>query len=119
MRSLAALCAVLISMTVAGGCSSIPSEPSRADNSSRQIESVGTIESSALVEVDEPTVVVIAPTFASEPPIATIEPTEAPAPESEYPLAPEFDSPTWLNSEPLRLAELRGKVVIVDFWAFG
>ena len=25
----------------------------------------------------------------------------------------------WLNSEPLRLAELRGKVVLLDFWTFG
>jgi thiol-disulfide isomerase/thioredoxin len=25
----------------------------------------------------------------------------------------------WLNSEPLRLADLRGKVVLLDFWTFG
>jgi cytochrome c biogenesis protein CcdA/thiol-disulfide isomerase/thioredoxin len=25
----------------------------------------------------------------------------------------------WLNSEPLRLGELRGKVVLLDFWTFG
>src|SRR5689334_1587112 len=33
-------------------------------------------------------------------------------------IAPEFDNQTWINSEPLRLAELRGKVVLVDFWTF-
>ena len=33
--------------------------------------------------------------------------------------APEITSPTWLNSEPLRLDHLRGKVVMVEFWTFG
>src|ERR1700726_716360 len=26
---------------------------------------------------------------------------------------------TWLNSAPLNIAELRGKVVLVDFWTYG
>ena len=26
---------------------------------------------------------------------------------------------TWLNSAPLNIAELRGKVVLVDFWRYG
>jgi thiol-disulfide isomerase/thioredoxin len=33
--------------------------------------------------------------------------------------APEIISPTWLNSEPLKLETLRGKVVMVEFWTFG
>ncbi len=33
--------------------------------------------------------------------------------------APEISNPVWLNSEPLRLADLRGKVVMVEFWTFG
>lgn len=33
--------------------------------------------------------------------------------------APDITNPTWLNSEPLRLAELKGKVVMVEFWTFG
>jgi len=32
---------------------------------------------------------------------------------------PELFNETWLNSEPLKLADLHGKVVIVEFWTFG
>ncbi len=34
------------------------------------------------------------------------------------PIAPGIVSDTWLNSPPLSPAELRGKVVLVDFWTF-
>lgn len=34
--------------------------------------------------------------------------------------APEFaDIETWINSEPLTMAQLKGKVVVVHFMAFG
>ncbi len=33
--------------------------------------------------------------------------------------APEIANNTWLNSEPKRLSELRGKVVLIKFWTFG
>ena len=34
------------------------------------------------------------------------------------PPAPAFSSPTWFNSPPLTLAQLRGKVVLIDFWEY-
>lgn len=40
---------------------------------------------------------------------------------AELPAPPEFthtQSAEWLNSAPLRLSELRGRVVLVEFWAF-
>ena len=34
--------------------------------------------------------------------------------------APELTNTTWLNVDtPLRLADLRGKVVLIDMWTFG
>ena len=33
--------------------------------------------------------------------------------------APEINGQSWLNSEPLRITELRDKVVLVEFWTFG
>ena len=33
--------------------------------------------------------------------------------------APEFASGDWINSEPLTLKGLRGRVVLVEFWTFG
>ena len=33
--------------------------------------------------------------------------------------APELFNEVWLNSEPLKLEDLRGNVVMVEFWTFG
>lgn len=39
--------------------------------------------------------------------------------ESNLAPAPEFGSGTWINSEPLTIKGLRGRVVLVQFWTFG
>lgn len=37
-----------------------------------------------------------------------------------YGLAPDLENEVWLNIDhPLRLADLRGKVVLVEMWTFG
>lgn len=33
--------------------------------------------------------------------------------------APEIAGGAWINSEPLTLQKLRGRVVLVDFWTYG
>ena len=38
---------------------------------------------------------------------------------SKYPRAPDFIGiERWINSEPLKMEQLRGKVVLVDFWTY-
>jgi thiol-disulfide isomerase/thioredoxin len=38
---------------------------------------------------------------------------------SESATAPELASGNWINSEPLKLKDLRGRVVLIEFWTFG
>jgi|SRR6185369_15273134 len=38
--------------------------------------------------------------------------------EAEAPTAPELSSGTWINSEPLTLKGLQGRVVLIEFWTF-
>ena len=38
---------------------------------------------------------------------------------SESSAAPELATGEWINSEPLKLKDLRGRVVLVEFWTFG
>jgi len=44
----------------------------------------------------------------------------AKAPRPSGPIAPDFTGGgAWVNSQPLKLADLKGKVVLVDFWTYG
>ena len=53
---------------------------------------------------------------ASAAPTSVPTPAPTPAPAS----TPEFDSISqWLNGPPQTMAQLRGKVVLLDFWTFG
>ena len=66
---------------------------------------------------------------ATQAPTPTAIPTAMPSPtastessvdtESDEATAPEFAGISgWINSEPLRMADLRGKVVLIDFWTY-
>jgi len=49
-----------------------------------------------------------------------MSPGPKPAPLPDLGAAPELTNDTWLNADaPLRLADLRGRVVIVEMWTFG
>ena len=57
----------------------------------------------------------------TEPAAAAPVPEQLPIVELEdYGPAPELTNEVWLNTAgPLRLAELRGQVVLLDMWTFG
>jgi hypothetical protein len=66
-----------------------------------------------------------APQSGQQPP-KTPDPQTDPNPKSPVPSlknlgpAPELANEVWLNTDsPLRLADLRGQVVLIDMWTFG
>jgi hypothetical protein len=57
---------------------------------------------------------------APEPESENPEPVSAKASLPDLGPAPELTNEVWLNVDaPLRLADLRGKVVAIDMWTFG
>jgi hypothetical protein len=59
---------------------------------------------------------VTTPESESEPPATVPMPASLP----DLGPAPELTNEVWLNVDaPLRLADLRGKVVAIDMWTFG
>ena len=50
--------------------------------------------------------------------VSDLQPDELIAP-TKAPAAPEFVKANWINSDPLTLEKLRGRVVLVEFWTFG
>jgi len=49
---------------------------------------------------------------------AHVIPARSVTEETKAPTAPEISSGQWLNSEPLTLKSLRGRVVLIEFWTF-
>jgi thiol-disulfide isomerase/thioredoxin len=50
--------------------------------------------------------------------ITKITPALVKVDKSQFKLAKEISSPTWINSEKINWSDLRGKVIVVDFWTF-
>jgi len=76
----------------------------------------------ALLGCGSPAAEELEKTVPAEPALLPTVPSETTEilPEGGFDLAPELRNEVWLNTdEPLRLANLRGKVVLLDMWTFG
>jgi hypothetical protein len=62
------------------------------------------------------TVTDVRPEIVREPAIAVAKDPVAARPAPEFPHA---DAEAWINSPPLRMSGLRGRVVVLDVWTFG
>ena len=104
--------------------------PARTPEPTRAPAATATPQPTAAPATPQPTEAPATPQPTVAP--ATAEPTEAPA-EPATPVAPcvgdlgglvgncapEFsDTQEWINSEPLSMESLRGKVVLIDFWTY-
>jgi thiol-disulfide isomerase/thioredoxin len=107
--------------TPAGDVEPAPTEPAAEEESAA--EAVTPTEKPATAEVAP----VAEPAAATAPVDAPISPEPAltieqmrilQSLESSGP-PPELTNEIWFNSEPLQLADLRGQVVIVEFWTYG
>ena len=73
---------------------------------------------------DEPTIQPTDKPTNTPSPTDTPSPTNTPKVEKVYVLpdlgkAPDITNETWINADPHTLEDLRGKVVLVEFWTFG
>jgi hypothetical protein len=51
--------------------------------------------------------------------LATALLVPSPARVAPYAKAPQWQAGAWINSPPLRLDALKGKVVVLEFWTYG
>ena len=78
-------------------------------------------------EVEKPVVLATATDLPDPTVTPTPSPTQTPTTQprakvvaNDYGAAPEINTEVWLNTDqPLRLEDLRGQVVLVDFWTYG
>lgn len=135
------LFALLLTVLVVAGCTSVTPDDQLSSPSSvvdANIDSDHTMKANSLTpptatitpEIVATATDLSAPTATSTlPPTATptTAPTQTPTMQPRAPIvsndygeAPEIDTEIWLNTDqPLRLEDLRGQVVLVDFWTYG
>lgn len=100
---------LLMSSVVLGGC---------AGSIGPQINPIGSPPPRQPVPTER-----VDPTASGSTAIPSITPTAALGFRADLPdlgEAPELNNEIWLNTDrPLRLADLRGKVVLIDMWTYG
>lgn len=108
----ASLLALALVGPLALGCGAAPDPTTEPESPAAQPESVAMATEPDSDRPADPTAL---PATAA--PSPSTEPSASPTPLG--PLAPELQATDWLNSEPISIADLRGKVVMIDFWTFG
>ena len=103
----------LILLLLVAACSQVDQFP---DDVQKEVFPANAIEEKNNLRGPEPTPTATSVTTNAS---VTVTPPEVALFLPDMGLAPEIENEIWLNSEPLRLGDLRGKVVMVEFWTFG
>ena len=112
------------------GCTASQSETALEPTASTAIaDEAAAVDATQVPPTELPATIAPLPTATTAQPAAEvvlIEPTatsESPEPfRSKLPIlqaAPNITNETWINTEPLTLEGLRGKVVLIEFWTYG
>jgi hypothetical protein len=134
MMKLGILLFLIVVMLIAAGCTAGGGQATAVDPGANQIELNAADDSSMVKEPLEPASGTINNPALSEVPATTTAAEEAPgitelpgptttpalAPLLVIGPAPGWNNETWINTDnPLPLEDLRGKVVLLEFWTFG
>jgi len=125
---------LILVMLIAAGCTAEGEQEAAVGPGANQIEAEAADNVSMVKEPREPASGDVTELALSEVPPATIAAEEAPG-ITELPVptttpalaslpvigpAPGWNNETWINTDsPLPLEDLRGKVVLLEFWTFG
>ncbi len=98
----------------AAGCSGSDGPESSAGEAAATSRATSTALAPPKQSTAAPDAAISEPTGAAPvPEIAAVEALPVIAP------APAWDNEVWINSDPVTLEDLRGKVVLLEFWTFG
>jgi len=110
---------VVCPMGMAGCAAPTPALPEAESEAAVAAIQTRVVEIRAAPPADQPTTRAATPSADNESSPVTPEQAALLAKLRPQGQAPELLNEVWLNSEPLKLADLRGQVVIVEFWTYG
>ena len=120
--------AVLLAVACGGDDPTSTPAPTTTSSEQQQPETSGGSEATPAAETDADATTSEAPEPTAQEPLteteaatATAQPSATPKPRAvaDGPVAPQLAGITgWINTEPFNLDELRGQVVLVDFWTY-